>query len=140
MRNGNNIWRIEGFQKAQELFEKIRREVVKHLDEYKVDDPNIDDLQDPTLDRFLEQLEREPNIEARLGIPDRPSNLRIIADTMTWQIEGGNFLNESMNAARKRMREAMKKKQEEEQTAGTKPEDPKDEKPDSRRTLRISMR
>ena len=114
---------LEGFQKAEELFGKIRREVVKHLDEYDVDDPNIDDLQDPTLDEFLEQLEREPNIEARLGIPDRPNNLRIIADTMTWQMEGGNFLNESLNAARQRMQEAMKKKQEEKQTSGVKPEE-----------------
>jgi hypothetical protein len=126
---------LEGFQKAQELFETIRRVVVKHLDEFDVDDPNIDDLQDPTLDRFLEQLEREPNIEAQLGIPDRPSNLRVIADTMTWQMAGGNFLNESMNAARKRMRDAMKKKQEEEQTAGTQPEDQEDKKPESETDL-----
>jgi hypothetical protein len=56
--------------------------------------------------------------------------LRIIADTMIWQMEGGNFLNESMDAARKRMQEAMKKKPQEKETAQTNPEE-KDEKPES---------
>ena len=120
---------LEGFQNAEDLFEKIRRTVVKYLDEYDVPDPTIDQLEDPTLDRFLEELEREPNIEAQLGIPNRPRNLRVIADTMQWQTEGSMMLGNSLDAVRKRMRDELKKKkQQETQTAGTK--EPKEEKPE----------
>jgi hypothetical protein len=121
---------LEGFQKAEDLFEQIRRTVVKYLDEYEVEDPTIAQLEDPTLDEFLEDLEREPNIAVQLGIPNRPRNLRVIADSMQWQRQGADYLNQSLNAARQRMRDAMKKRQQEKQTAGTKPEDPQDEKPD----------
>ena len=31
---------------------------------------------DPTLDQLLERLEREPDLNALLGIPNRPRNLR----------------------------------------------------------------
>lgn len=121
---------LEGFHNVEDLFERIRRTVVAYLDEYEVDDPTIDQLVDPTLDQFLEELEREPNIEAQLGIPRRPSNLRVIADTMRWQLQAGALLGDSVDATRKRMQEAMKKKQQEKQTAGTKPDDPEEQKPD----------
>ena len=42
------------------------------LDEFDVPNPSVADLQDPTLDAFLGQLEREPSIEAQLGLPERP--------------------------------------------------------------------
>jgi hypothetical protein len=99
---------MEGFEKAEKLFDRIRREVVAALDEYDMPDPNIADLRDPTLDEFLAQLEREPNIEAQLGIPNRPRNLRLIADTMTWQQNGAGALGDSQAAARARAEQAMK--------------------------------
>ncbi|EMI20112.1 myosin heavy chain [Rhodopirellula maiorica SM1] len=95
---------------AEELFDKIRRSVANALDEYKVQDPNIADLRDPTLDEFLARLEREPNIAAQLGIPDRPRNLRVIADSVFWQESGAGALGDSGEAAAARMKEAMKMK------------------------------
>ncbi len=100
---------VEGFERAQELLDRIRRDVIAALDEYEVQDPNVADLVDPTLDEFLAQLEREPNLEAQLGIPARPRNLRVIADTLMWQQTGGDMLNNSGEAAMQRAREAMKK-------------------------------
>jgi hypothetical protein len=101
---------VEGFARAEELFDRIRRAVVDALDEYDLEDPNIADLVDPTLDEFLAQLEREPNIEAQLGIPNRPRNLRVIADALTWQQDGEAMLGSSGDAAMQRAQEAMKKK------------------------------
>ena len=100
---------VAGFARAEELFDRIRRDVVDALDEYDVEDPNIADLVDPTLDEFLAQLEREPNIEAQLGIPNRPRNLRVIADALTWQQNGEAMLGNSGDAAAERAQEAMKK-------------------------------
>lgn len=99
---------VEGFERAEQLMDQLRRMVAAALDEYDEQDPNIADLEDPTLDGFLAQLEREPNIEAQLGIPDRPRNLRVIADTLIWQQTGGFMLNGSGEAAMQRAREAMK--------------------------------
>jgi hypothetical protein len=71
---------LEGFERAEELFDRIRRRVVEELDKNDPPDPNIADLEDPTLDELLEQLEREPDLNALLGLPSRPSNLRVISD------------------------------------------------------------
>jgi hypothetical protein len=101
---------VEGFARAEELFDQIRRAVVDALDEYDPEDPNIADLVDPTLDEFLAQLEREPNIEVQLGIPNRPRNLRVVADSLIWQQTGGDMLGNSAEAAMQRATEAMKKK------------------------------
>ncbi|WP_339886625.1 hypothetical protein [Rhodopirellula europaea] len=94
---------------AEELFDKIRRSVVMHLDEYDPQDPNIADLRDPTLDEFLARLEREPNIASQLGIPNRRTNLRIRADTVLWQESAsGGTLEGSQMAAARRAAQAMK--------------------------------
>lgn len=99
---------LDGFDRAEKLFDRIRRAVASALDEYDVDDPTIDNLQDPTLDEFLARLEREPNIEAQLGIPNRPRNLRVLAQAMTGQNgSGGDLLSDARKAARQRARKAM---------------------------------
>lgn len=99
---------LDGFDKAGKLFDQIRRAVVRELDQYDVDDPNIADLRDPTLDEFLARLEREPNIEAQLGIPNRPRNLRVLSQAMTGQQNnGGDLLSDAREAARRRARKAM---------------------------------
>nr|WP_236623949.1 hypothetical protein [Rhodopirellula baltica] len=94
---------------AEELFDKIRRTVVMHLDEYDPRDPNIGDLRDPTLDEFLARLEREPNIASQLGIPNRRTNLRVRDDTLLWQESAsGAALAASQVAADQRAKQAMK--------------------------------
>ncbi len=97
-----------GFAKAEELFDRIRRDVAAALDEFEVKNPTVADLEDPTLDKFLAQLEREPNIEAQLGLPERPRNLRVIADELAWQTEGGGQLGDSEEAAAGRAKDEMR--------------------------------
>lgn len=96
---------------AESLFDKIRRTVVERLDENNPANPNIADLRDPTLDAFLAQLEREPNIAAQLGIPNRRTNLRIQADSVLWQQSTQGALGLAANAAGERARQAIKMKQ-----------------------------
>jgi hypothetical protein len=113
------------FARAQELFDSIRRDVAAALDAFDVPNPTLADLEDPTLDAFLAQLEREPNIEAQLGLPDRPRNLRVIAETMTWQQSGGALLGDSEEAAMSRARQAMRlQKPGKKPTAGHETQDP----------------
>ncbi|MCA9137892.1 MAG: hypothetical protein KDB00_14070 [Planctomycetales bacterium] len=100
---------------AEELFDKIRRAVVDRLDENDPDDPNIADLQDPTLDEFLARLEREPSIATQLGIPNRRTNLRIRADAMLWQQSQLGGLGASQSAAAARAERAKKMRRETEQ-------------------------
>jgi hypothetical protein len=71
---------LDNFKRAEELFDQIRRQVIKEADKINPDNPNIADLVDPTLDQLLERLEREPNLNALLGIPNRPRNLRVMSD------------------------------------------------------------
>jgi hypothetical protein len=73
-----------------------------------VQDPNIADLRDPTLDEFLASLEREPDIEAQLGIPNRPRNIRILQETMQWAQNGGAMLSGASEAARIRIQQMIK--------------------------------
>jgi len=56
------------------------RLAIEELDKLPVQDPVADLLDDPTLDELLAQLEQELPIDELLGIPNRPSNLRIIGD------------------------------------------------------------
>ncbi len=98
---------LDGFELAEDLFDRLRRKTIEVLDEVEGRNPTAADLQDPTLDEFLARLEREPNIDAQLGIPNRPRNLRILADTMTWQQNGGAMLGDSSNAAAQRARKEM---------------------------------
>lgn len=123
---------MDGFAKAEKLFDKIRRAVVTALDEYDLDDPDIANLRDPTLDEFLARLEREPNIEAQLGIPNRPRNLRVLAQSMTGQQGGGGeFLSDAREAARRRAKNAMKMV-DQETKSGSK--EKKEDKPESEMT------
>jgi hypothetical protein len=100
---------MEGFERAEELFDKMRRMVIEELDKIDPDDPNIADLVDPTLDEFLEQLEREPNLNALIGIPNRPRNLKVISDWLLWQEQSGDALigaaDEAAQSARARAME-----------------------------------
>lgn len=90
---------------AEKLFDEIRRKVVAALDELPSPPPNIADLRDPTLDEFLAGLEREPNIEAQLGLPNRRRNLRVIADEIQWQENSTGMLGRSADEAQQRAME-----------------------------------
>ncbi|MCA8997967.1 MAG: hypothetical protein KDA80_13305 [Planctomycetaceae bacterium] len=97
---------LERFEEAEDLFDQIRRAVIQELDQYEVRDPNIADLEDPTLDEFLARLEREPNIEAQLGIPGRPRNIRISSDLAMAAASVG-YLTDSEEQAVRRAKAAM---------------------------------
>ena len=90
---------LKGLDEAGKILDQLRRKTVEALDKIEVEDPNIADLEDPTLDEFLAGLEREPNIEAQLGLPNRPRNLRVIQDMLTWSQNGRGMLQSSSDAA-----------------------------------------
>jgi hypothetical protein len=98
----------ENFARAEELFDELRRAIVAALDELAVQNPNIADLEDPKIDEFFNQLEREPNLDARLGIPERPRNLRVIADSLSWQEDGPGQLGAMAEEATSRMKQEQK--------------------------------
>ncbi len=98
---------LQGFKTAQEILNKLRRKTAEALDKIKPVNPSIADLLDPTLDQFLANLEREPNIEAQLGIPGRPRNIRELQDSMSWQRNGGQMLGASAEGAMARMQKMM---------------------------------
>ncbi len=92
-------------EQGEKLFDDIRRKVVAALDELPPRPLNIADLRDPTLDEFLAGLEREPNIEAQLGLPNRRRNLRVIADEMEWQENGAGMMGRAAEEAQQRAME-----------------------------------
>ncbi len=98
---------LKGFEDAQEILNKLRRKTAEALDKIKPVNPNIAELLDPTLDQFLANLEREPDIEAQLGIPGRPRNIRELQDSMSWQQNGGQMLGASAEGATARMQKMM---------------------------------
>lgn len=102
---------LEHFARAEELFDAMRRKVIEYLDEAEVRNPNIADLEDPTLDRFLAQLEREPGIDALLGIPNRPRNLRELTDLFTSRGSATSDLEMANQESRNRTKEMIQMEQ-----------------------------
>jgi hypothetical protein len=76
--------------KAEKLYDELMKLTIAELDKLPVQDPIADLLNDPTLDELLAQLEQELPIEELLGIPSRPSNLRIIGDWLRPNDRGNN--------------------------------------------------
>jgi hypothetical protein len=103
---------VESFERAQELFDQMRRLVVDELDKIDPEDPNIADLEDPTLDQLLQRLEREPDLDTLLGLGQRPRNLRIVTDWMVWEEQGAGgaeeLADEAARRARRRAEEEMR--------------------------------
>ena len=114
---------LKGFEEAGKILDQLRRKTIESLDKEEVQDPNIADLRDPTLDDFLARLEREPDIEAQLGIPNRPRNIRILQETMQWAQNGGAMLGGSGDAARMRAQQMMKQQLEADGGKEPKPDD-----------------
>ena len=73
--------------KAEKLYDELMRLTITELDKLPVLDPIASLLEDPTLDELLAELEQELPLQELLGIPNRPSNLRIIVD---WTRPGSN--------------------------------------------------
>jgi hypothetical protein len=69
-------------EKAEKQYDELMKLAIEELDKLPVQDPIADLLDDPTLDELLAQLEQENQLEDLLGIPLRPSNLRVIGDWM----------------------------------------------------------
>lgn len=93
----------KGLEEAGKILDQLRRKTIEAIDKIEEPDPNIADLEDPTLDEFLANLEREPDIESQLGIPNRPRNLRVIQDMLTWSQNGQGLLQASGEAAMARI-------------------------------------
>ncbi len=102
---------LQCFAKAQDILNRLRRKTAEALDTIKPVNPNIAELEDPTLDQFLANLEREPNIEAQLGIPGRPRNIRVLQDAMTWNQNGSQLLGTSGDSAMSRMQQMIDKRE-----------------------------
>ncbi len=73
--------------KSEKLYDELMRLAIIEMDKLPVQDPIASLLEDPTLDELLAQLEQELPLQELLGIPNRPSNLRIIGD---WMRPGNN--------------------------------------------------
>jgi hypothetical protein len=103
---------VDRFEQAEELFDRIRRTVVDELDQIDPPNPNIADLEDPTLDQLLQQLEREPDLNILLGLPNRPQNLRIISDFLV-STDGNVSVPTALAQAAERARKRAKEESEE---------------------------
>jgi hypothetical protein len=79
----------EALAKSEQAYDDLMRLAIEELDKLPVQDPVADLLDDPTLDELLAQLEQELPIGELLGIPNRPSNLRIIGDWLRPGSGGG---------------------------------------------------
>lgn len=101
---------LESFEEAQKLLNQLRKKTAEALDKMTVQNPDIAMLNDPTLDQFLADLEREPNIEAQLGIPNRPSNIRVLQDAMTWRQNGAAMLGASGEGAMSRIQQMIQER------------------------------
>ena len=103
---------VDRFYEAEELFDQIRREAVAVLDQQEMDDPNIADLREPTIDEFLTRLEREPRLFQQLELGNRSTNLRVIQDWMTWQQNSGDRVPQDLIQAAKRARQRAEQQEE----------------------------
>ena len=77
---GKQAEAVEAFAAAEQLFDELMVMTIEEADKLPVQDPIADLLDDPTLDELLAALENEGLLDEILGIPRRPSNLRIIGD------------------------------------------------------------
>lgn len=101
---------LQRFEEAQKILNQLRKKTTETLDSITEPNPNIADLRDPTLDQFLADLEREPNIEAQLGIPNRPRNIRILQDALAWNQNGAALLGSSGEAAATRIQDMIRQR------------------------------
>jgi hypothetical protein len=105
----------DALAKAGRLYDEMARLAIEEMDKLPVQDPISSLLDDPTLDELLAQLEQELPILDTLGIPNRPSNLRIIGD---WLRPGGgsgmgsfaaNQMRQYQQRTRQRLDEAYRR-------------------------------
>ena len=104
---------VDRFYEAEDLFDQIRVKTAAILDEQEVRNPTVANLREPTLDEFLQRLEREPQLFQQLELGNRRTNLRVIQDWMMWQTQnggGGMQLNQAAANARKRMKQNKEQK------------------------------
>jgi hypothetical protein len=105
--------------KAEQQYDELMRLAIAEMDKLPVQDPIASLLQDPTLDEILAELERELPIQELLGIPLRPSNLRIIGDWLRPNMNpngsgvgaqmAANQMRQDQQRMRRRLDEAYKR-------------------------------
>jgi hypothetical protein len=99
--------------KAEQQYDELMRMAIAEMDKLPVQDPIASLLQDPTLDEILAELEQELPIQELLGIPLRPSNLRIIGDWLRPNVSpngsgvGAQTVNNQMRQDQQRMRRRL---------------------------------
>ena len=104
---------VDRFYQAEDLFDQIRTRTAAILDEQDMRNPTVADLREPTLDAFLERLEREPQLFQQLELGNRRTNLRVIQDWMMWQTKNGGGtqqLNKTAASAKARMKKDKEQK------------------------------
>ena len=107
----------EALAKSEQAYDDLMQLAIAELDKLPVQDPVADLLDDPTLDELLAQLEQELPIDELLGIPNRPSNLRIIGDWLRPGSGGGggaaqmvlNQMRQDQDRARQQLNRAYQR-------------------------------
>ncbi|MCA9241753.1 MAG: hypothetical protein KDA37_16200, partial [Planctomycetales bacterium] len=101
---------VAAFQKAEKLFDELMRLVIDELDKVPPQDPIASLLDDPTLDELMAQLENETDPLETLGIPQRPTNLRIVQDWMRPGRNGGGGAARMINAYLRREQDQARRR------------------------------
>jgi hypothetical protein len=94
----------QGLVAAEKAYDEMIQLAIAELDKLPVQDPIASLLEDPTLDELLAALEQELPLAELLGIPNRPSNVQIIADWMRPGNGGGGGIGQGMLGNQIRMR------------------------------------
>src|SRR5690606_19925199 len=69
---------LGALEKAEQAYDEMIQLAIQEMDKLPVQDPGSNLRDDPTLDELLAQLEQEQPIAELLGIPPRPTNLRLV--------------------------------------------------------------
>jgi hypothetical protein len=100
-------------EKSEKIYDEMVKLAIEEMDKLPVQDPVSQLLEDPTLDELLAQLEQERAIERLLGIPPRPTNLRIVNDWMrpnaqlATAMRSMSMMQQQMNRQNQQMRRQL---------------------------------
>lgn len=98
------------FDKCEKMFDELMRLVIDELDKIPPQDPIASLLEDPTLDELMAQLENENDPLDTLGIPQRPTNLRIVQDWMRPGRNGSGGAGRMINAYLRREQDQARRR------------------------------
>ena len=104
---------VVAFDKAEAVFDELMRAVIDERDKLPVQDPIASLLDDPTLDELLAELENETRLTEILGIPERPTNLKMIMDWVRPRNGNGGGMERAIAAQMQRDATRVRRKAEE---------------------------